>query len=144
MSERHIMPWRRRGFLPAFFDLDIENFFDNFYDLFNPQTIKIDMKETEKEYIIEADLPGYDKNNIEIHHEGNMLTISGKQDEIVEEKHENYIHRERRRGSFSRTIPLPENIEADKIKASYNNGVLRLVLPKINPSKPQGRKIEIE
>lgn len=144
MHERHLMPWRRRGLLPAFFDLDIENFFDNFYDFLNPSAIRIDMKETEKEYILEADLPGFDKNNIEIHHEGNMLTISGKQDEIVEEKRENYIHKERRRGSFSRTIPLPDNVDADNIKASYTNGVLRLILPKINPSKPKGRKIDIE
>ncbi|HHW02426.1 MAG TPA: Hsp20/alpha crystallin family protein [Thermoanaerobacterales bacterium] len=144
MRGRGLVPWRRRGgLLPGFFDFgfDFEDFFDNF---FNMQPVRADMRETEKEYIVEADLPGYDKNNIEIRFENNMLTISAQQDETTEEKGENYIHRERRRGSFSRTIPVPENVNGDAIKASFNNGVLQIILPKLTPSKPQGRKIDID
>jgi len=144
MRGRGLIPWRRKGgFLPGFFDfgVDFDDFFENF---FNIQSVKADMRETENEYIVEADLPGYDKNNIEIRFENNLLTIAAQQDETTEEKGDNYIHRERRRGSFSRSIPVPENVNGDAIKASFNNGVLRLILPKVTPSKPQGRKIDID
>ncbi|MCG0276451.1 MAG: Hsp20/alpha crystallin family protein [Thermosediminibacteraceae bacterium] len=144
MRGRELMPWRRRSFFPNIFEFDVENFLDNFFDFFYPQSIRIDMRETEKEYIIEADMPGYEKNSIEIRYENDMLTISAQQDEFTEEKTDHYIHRERRRGSFRRTIPVPDNVDAENIKASYNNGVLRIILPKINPSKPSGRRIEIE
>ncbi|TYP53301.1 Hsp20/alpha crystallin family protein [Thermosediminibacter litoriperuensis] len=144
MRGRDLSPWRRRSFFPAVFEFDVESFLDNFFDSIYPQAIRIDMRETESEYIVEADMPGYDKNSIEIRYENNLLTISGQQDEFTEEKRDNYIHRERRRGSFRRTIPVPENVDAEKIKASYNNGVLRVILPKITPSKPTGRRIEIE
>lgn len=140
MRGRDLMPWRRRSLLPGLFDFDM----DDFFDLFNFQTIKTDLRETENEYILEADLPGFDKSGIEIRHEGNILTISAQQNEDVEEKNENYIHRERRRGSFQRSFTLPDNVNHDAIKASFNNGVLRIVLPKTAPSRPNGRIIDIE
>jgi HSP20 family protein len=142
MRGRGLVPWRRKGLLPGFFDFGFD--FDDLFDFFNFQPVKVDMKETENEYIVEADLPGYDKNGIEIRYEDNLLTISAEQNEITEEKGDNYIHRERRRGSFSRSIPVPENVNGDAIKASFNNGVLRVTLPKVTPSKPKGRKIDIE
>jgi len=144
MRGRDLIPWRRRGFFPSIFEFDVENFLDNFFDFFGPQSIRIDMRETESEYIVEADMPGFDKNSIEIRCDDSTLTISGQQDEITEEKTDNYIHRERRRGSFSRTIPMPENADPENIKASYNNGVLKITIPKRKPSKPYGRRIEIE
>ncbi|ADL08647.1 Hsp20/alpha crystallin family protein [Thermosediminibacter oceani] len=144
MRGRELFPWRRKSFFPAVFEFDVENFLDSFFDFFSPQAIRIDMRETESEYIVEADMPGYDKNSIDIRYENNLLTISAQHDEFTEEKRDNYIHRERRRGSFRRTIPVPENVDAEKIRASYNNGVLQVILPKITPSKPTGRRIEIE
>jgi HSP20 family protein len=141
MRSRDIMPWRRKGLLPGFLNFGLD--FDDFFDAFSPQHIKADLKETEQDYIVEADLPGYDKNGIEIRFEDDMLIISAEQDEITEEKGDNYIHRERRRGSFSRSIPIPKNVNSDAIKANYKDGVLRVVLPKVTPSKPKGRKIDI-
>lgn len=140
MRGRDLIPWRRRGLLPSFFDFDM----DDIFDLFNFHSIKTDLRETENEYILEADLPGFEKSGIEIRNEGNMLTITAKQDETTEEKSKNYIHRERRRGSFQRTIPLPDNVNSEAIKASFNNGVLKLILPKTSPSKSSGRIIDIE
>jgi len=141
MRGRDLIPWRRKSLFPSFFDnFDI----DDVFDLFNFQPIKTDLRETENEYILEADLPGYDKSGIEIRQEGNMLTISAQQNETVEEKNENYIHRERRRGSFQRSFTIPDNVNPDAIKANFNNGVLRIVLPKTTPSKPFGRVIDID
>lgn len=139
-----LTPWkRRRGLLPSFFDIGPD--IDDFFDPFSFQTVRTDLKETENEYILEADLPGCNKNEIEIRYdEEGTLTISAQQDEETEEKGENYIHRERRKGSFRRTIPVPNNVDSDAIRATYSNGVLKVILPKIKPSKPKGKKIDIE
>lgn len=140
MQHRGLIPWRKRGLMPGLFDfsLDLDDFFDA---MTNP--IRADLRETDTEYILEADLPGYDKEGIEVHYEDKLLTISAKQDNITEEKGENYIRRERRQGSFSRSIPIPEDVDSEKIKASFNRGVLQVILPKVAPSRPRGRKIDI-
>jgi len=142
MRNKGLIPWRRRGLLPSFFDLttDVDDFFDFF--TFNP--VKADLLENEREYIVEADLPGYDKNNIEIRFENNLLTISAQQDELTEEKDDNYIQRERRQGSFSRSLAIPDNVANDAITASFKDGVLRVILPKKTPSEPQGKIIDID
>ncbi len=142
MRDRGLIPRRRRGLLPAFFDLAFDT--DDFFDMFNLSPVKADLRETENEFIVEADLPGYNKENIEIRYEDNMLTISAKYDEVMEEKGESFIQRERRRGNYSRSIAIPSNVKEDEIKASFNNGVLKVVLPKIEPSKPRGRIIDID
>jgi len=141
MRNRGLVPWRRKGFLPSVFDVFDS---DDFFDLFNLNPVKTDLRETENEYIVEADLPGYNKENIEISFEDDILTISAKYDEVSEEKGESFIHRERRRGNYSRSIPIPSNVDSDKIKASFNNGVLKVILPKLETSKPRGRIIDIE
>lgn len=140
MRDKGLLPWRRRdSILPSFFDFG----FDDFFDMFSAP-VKLDVRETENEYIVEVDLPGYDKKDIEIRCEENLLTISGKQNEVIEEKGDNYIHRERRQGNFSRSVPLPQNINSDAITACFNNGVLTINLPKTTPSKPKGKIIDIE
>ncbi|HHY04774.1 MAG TPA: Hsp20/alpha crystallin family protein [Thermoanaerobacterales bacterium] len=142
MRGKGIVPWRRKGLLPGFFDFNFD--VDDFFDMFNYQSFRADLKETENEYILEADLPGCDKNSIEIVYDDHNLTISAEHSETTEESGENYIHKERRRGSFSRTISVPENVNGEKISAKFENGVLQVIMPKISPSKPQGRKIDIE
>ncbi|HHV18295.1 MAG TPA: Hsp20/alpha crystallin family protein [Thermoanaerobacterales bacterium] len=142
MRGKGLVPWRRRGLLPTFFDLAFDT--DDFFDIFNLSPVKADLRETEKEYIVEADLPGYNKDNIEIRYENDLLTISAKYDEVTEEKSESFIQRERRRGNYSRSIPIPNNVKSDAIKASFDNGVLKVILPKVEPSKPSGRIIDID
>lgn len=138
-----LVPWRRKGLLPSFFDMGFPEV-DEFFDLLNFHPMRTDLRETEDEYILEADLPGCDKNNIEIRYEDGNLTVSAKQKEEREEKAENYLRRERRQGKFCRTIPVPENVDDEKINASFENGVLTVVMPKKTPSKPSGRIIDIE
>lgn len=106
---------------------------------------KTDIIDNGKEYILEADLPGFKKEDIHISTEDGYLTIQAERREEIEEKRESvgYIRRERSYGSFSRTFDI-SSIDEDKIKASFKNGVLKLILPKQNQKILSSRRIEIE
>jgi HSP20 family protein len=92
--------------------------------------------------VIKADLPGIDPKEVSISVTGNQLTIEGerKQEEKKEEK--DYFYREVAYGKFTRTMTLPEGVDADKVKASYKNGVLEITMPA--PKQVTGKKIQIE
>ncbi len=142
MRRKGLIPWRRRGLLPGFYSLSIDD--DDFFDTFHLSPIKANLQETEKEYIVEADLPGYSKDDVDIRYENDVLTISAKYEEIAKEKGETFIQRECRRTNCSRSFYMPSNVKSDAIKASFSNGVLKVVLPKVEPTRPGGRTIEIE
>lgn len=95
----------------------------------------VDMMETDNEYLIEAELPGLTKKDIQINCHDNVLTIEGerKQEEKKEEK--GYLRNERYYGSFKRSIMLPASIVDDKIKATFKDGVLEIKVPKAEKSK---------
>ena len=80
---------------------------------------RIDISETDSEYKIEAELPGINQKEIDVKIDNNILTIKGKKEDIKEEKEKNYHLRERYYGAFQRSISLPNNIEPEKIKASF-------------------------
>lgn len=95
----------------------------------------VDVRENEKAYVIEAELPGFDEKDIEVRLEGNNLTIGSKK--TVEKNEEkdaagegNFLIRERRFSSFSRSFKLPENTDNESISASFKNGVLSLEIGK--------------
>ena len=102
---------------------------------------RIDISETDNEYKIEAELPGINQKEIDVKIDNNILTIKGKKEDIKEEKEKNYHLRERYYGAFQRSISLPNNIEPEKIKASFENGVLNISVPKNDKRTP--KKIEI-
>ena len=108
----------------------------------------VDVRETEKAYVLEAELPGYDEKDISIRLDGNNLTIESKKTESrEEEKNEenrengNYLIRERRVSSFSRSFKLPENADNEGITASFRNGVLFMEIGK--RAEAQTRVIQI-
>jgi HSP20 family protein len=105
----------------------------------------MDIQETENEYVLEMDLPGYDEKNIEVHVDGSSLTIASKHEEKQEKKSgENqgtYILRERRINSFSRSFKLPENADPETVNAAFKNGILTLQIKK--RSETQKRTIQI-
>lgn len=106
----------------------------------------VDVRETEKAYELEMDLPGYDEKNIEVHVDGGSLTISSKQEDSREEKKNSkedgtYILRERRINTFSRSFKLPENADSESVKAEFKNGVLKLEIHK--RAEAQKRVIQI-
>ena len=93
-------------------------------------------------YVVRADLPGFRKEDISIGIEGDRLTLSAERKEEVNEDKKDYVRRERRYGAYSRSFDI-EGIDADKVSASYNDGVLELELPKLPEAKPETRKIEV-
>jgi HSP20 family protein len=108
-----------------------------------PQELALDMYETDDNLVVEASLPGFKPDEVDISVEGSTLTIKGEHEENREEEQEGKYHfRERRYGSFQRTVSLPADIKADEAEASFENGVLKLTLPKLEESKP--RRIQVK
>jgi HSP20 family protein len=103
--------------------------------------IALDVAETDEEYIVKASLPGINPDDLEVTYDSNVLTIKGEiqKDEELEEGR--YHMRERRYGSFSRSISLPYSVKADGIEASYQSGILKLTLPKSEDAKPKKIKV---
>lgn len=130
------------------FDLDrvFENFFNDsvFPSYFSHSgMMKVDIRDDGDKFVLETELPGVSKENINIDIEDGRLSISVSQQEQSEDKRENYIRRERRCSSMQRSFAL-DNVAADKITAKLENGLLTLNLPKLEPNKPIGRKVDIE
>ena len=97
----------------------------------------VDIEECDDSYVLHADIPGVDEKAIELSiHEGTLF-ISGKRDETVEEKDKGRVVRERRYGAFQRRFRLGPHIDASKIAANYNQGVLTVTLPKKGEAKPR-------
>lgn len=100
------------------------------------------VKERSDAFVIEADVPGVKENDLDIALSGNRLTLNGKRDESRREEGETYFGYERQYGSFSRTFTLPEGVDHDRITAELDNGVLSVLLPKKESSRP--RKITLK
>ncbi len=106
------------------------------------ETFPIDVIDEGDSIKIVADLPGFNKEDIEIWVEDGDLVIKAVRKEEKEEKAENYIRRERRFGEVYRKIAIPVEVDVDKIKATYNNGILEIVLPKTEKAKKKVIKVE--
>ncbi len=100
-----------------------------------------DVRETEDAYLIEADLPGFDEDDVDVSVSGNRLTVSGKRENKSESKRESYYYSERSYGSFSRSFVLPDGTDSERIEADMKNGVLTLQVPKAAATQP--RKIQL-
>ncbi|MBE5758676.1 MAG: Hsp20/alpha crystallin family protein [Clostridiales bacterium] len=138
-----LTPYRRNQELYdpfRMFDEMEKNFFRT-----RENSFKVDIRDEKDHYLLEADMPGVAKENISIDVAGGFLTISAKREQNTEEKDEKtgYMRRERSYGSFSRSFDM-SGIREEDIKANYENGVLKLVLPKENTETPTSRRIAIE
>ncbi len=102
----------------------------------------VDLREEEKRFVIEADLPGVKKEDIQIEVENSILTLRGERRFENETKRENYHRIERAYGKFVRSFTLPSRVDASQISASHNGGILEVVVPKAKESLPQ--RIEIK
>jgi len=102
----------------------------------------LDMAENEKTVTVRAELPGVDASAIDITVTGDRLTISGDKKEATERKEKDYVHRESRWGSFSRTVQLPAGVDPQQVEAEYDNGVLTVTLLKTPGAV--AKKIEVK
>lgn len=146
-----IVPFARRGSgIQKYNDLfDIEGIFEGFFnDRFfpalykNSAQMKVDVKENENEFILEAELPGIKKEDVNLQIDDDRLTISVQRNEQTDEEKDNYIRRERSYSSVIRSFAIP-NIETDNVNAKYENGMLFITLPKKQQKAIKGKQIEI-
>jgi len=100
-----------------------------------------DLEDTEGHYLFALDLPGINKDDIQIDISGNQLTISGERQEEKRQDKDSQRYVERRYGSFTRSFTLPSEVDADKVEANYDNGVLRIAVPKTEKTKRSHIKI---
>jgi HSP20 family protein len=106
---------------------------------------RVDVREEDERYLLEAELPGFTESDVDVKVEDNLLTISSRKEENKEEKKEEksgtYLVRERRSSSFSRSFVLPRDVDSQKIHGSFADGVLTLTLEKSPEAKPREIKI---
>ncbi|MBV8956267.1 MAG: Hsp20/alpha crystallin family protein [Solirubrobacterales bacterium] len=101
----------------------------------------MDLVETDEDFVLRADLPGLTEKDVHIELEDNVLTISGERKAEHEERKEGYYRVERSSGTFSRSLTLPEGVDPEAVKASFDRGVLEVRVPKPEERKP--RKVAI-
>ncbi|HEY1511505.1 MAG TPA: Hsp20/alpha crystallin family protein [Solirubrobacteraceae bacterium] len=104
-------------------------------------TPAMDLVETDEHYVLKADLPGVAESDVKIELDDSVLTVSGERKAGHEENKQGYYRVERSYGAFTRTLTLPEGVDGDSIKASFDKGVLEVRIPK--PEQRQPRKVEI-
>jgi HSP20 family protein len=124
-----------------------EDFYNLLDDFFTPRSLErgtfmLDVSETEKEFIIEAELPGVKKEDIQLELIDGRLTISVNREDSTEDKRGNYIHKERRLSSMRRSVYLAD-ANPENIKAKMDNGILNITIQK-EEKKINSRKIDIE
>jgi HSP20 family protein len=101
----------------------------------------MDLVETDEHFVLRADLPGVDENDVKVELEDSVLSISGERRHEQEVKKGGYYRIERATGSFARTLTLPDGIDADAVQASFDKGVLEVRIPK--PAERQPRRVAI-
>lgn len=143
----HLVPFRnqRRG-------RDLDTLFERFFNdpIFGDHRmapaiqsgIKVDIQEEDDKYLMEAEIPGFTKEQINIHYDNDHLIISAEKEDEVKEEKDNYICRERKMGRVSRSFHV-KDIDPGKIEAKYENGILKVTIPK-DPQKETRKQIEIK
>lgn len=128
---------------------DMDRLFETFFGT-QPQTTEdfwrpaIDIEENNGNLMVRAEIPGMNKENIKVSVKEDMLKISGERKQENETKEKTFHRIERSYGKFERIIRLPSEVDADKVKASYKDGVLNVTLPKPESMKPKQIDVEIK
>lgn len=166
MALKELIPWKKSGSELALrqdaminpfdaFRREMDHLFDGFLSEWPMRSSLLDrrignflpqveLSETEKEIRVTAELPGMDEKEVEVTLTQGALTIKGEKREEHEENKRNFHHSELRYGMFERSIQLPADIDADKAKASFKKGVLKITLPKTAEAQSNRRRIPVE
>lgn len=105
------------------------------------ESVPIDIEDTGDSFVLTADLPGYQSDDIDVELAGESVTISATRDEETEDEQERYVRRERRRHSVTRSVRLPGEVDEAETEADFNNGVLTVTFPKRDVNN--GRSIPV-
>ena len=140
-----LIKWVPKNSILSYFN-DVDRMFDNMLiqpsDSFNQESFRpsMDVIENESQYIIEFDLPGVEKKDVEVNSSDGILTIIA---ERKNEKNKSYIQQESQYGIYKRSFELLNTMQEDKIKANFKRGVLTLIVPKVEEVQPSIKKIAI-
>ena len=107
-------------------------------------TPSVDINETKEAYVVKGELPGVDKDNVDISIEDNLLVIRGEKKVETESDEDKFHRKECVYGSFERSFSLPKQVDVNKVEASFKNGVLKLNIPKAEEAKPKQIQVEIK
>ena len=143
-----LIPWLGRTEVDRFRG-EMDRLFDDFFSWSPFRSLErgdwmpaVDMSEDQKQIVVHAEIPGMDIKDIDISLNGRILTVQGERKQEREEKDKNYHRIGRKYGSFSRSFELPADVDGDKVKAIYKDGVLTLNLPKTKEQTV--KKIEVK
>jgi HSP20 family protein len=148
MNEKKMKVWEPFRDLVSMRD-DMDRLFETFFGT-QPQSMgdfwrpAIDIEENNGNLMVRAEIPGMTKEDIKVSVQEDLLTISGERKQENETKDKTYHRIERCYGKFRRMIRLPAQVDADKVKASYKDGVLKVTLPKPESLKPKHIDVEIK
>lgn len=159
MANRDLTPWTgSRGLTPferdplASFHRQVDRLFDNVFAPLESRSFgsaaagtwpSVDVHETDQAYRVTAELPGLEQKDVEVSLRDNALTISGEKREEYKTEDGGRTYAERTFGRFQRTIPLETEVDADKVQASFKNGVLTVEAPKNPAARDKTRRIEV-
>ena len=156
LIQKKNIPVSRGNIMSPFYSLqkEINRIFDDYFSELVPDkwfkeeslsfVPNVDIKEKDKELLVTAELPGMDAEDIDISISDDVLTLRGEKKEEKEEKEGDYYHRELSYGSFHRDIPLPTEVETDKVEAEFKKGVLKVHLPKKPEEQRKAKKIQVK
>ena len=126
---------RMPSFFEDFFNKPLLDLFDGGFPSRKMNVPAVNITERKEDYLVSLAAPGFRKEDFKIDVEGNMLTISSEKEEENEEKDEKYTRQEYSYSSFERRFTLPDEVNKDKIDAHYEDGILKLILPKKEEAK---------
>lgn len=140
-----LVPWN------PFRDIDnmgreMTSFFENSpFGVFGKATSpRVDVYQTENEVILKAEIPGVTKEDLNVYVDENSIRLSGQTRKNDEFKDDNIYRTERYFGTFSRTIPLPVEVRSENARADYKDGILSITVPKVDPVRMKGRRVDIQ
>ncbi len=145
-----LVPWRPYGEISPF-RKEMDDLWSRFFGetpfarrLTEEWSPSVDISETEESFVIKAELPGLEAKDVNVSISGDLLIIKGEKKKEEEEKDEHHYCAERYYGSFQRTFQLPTGVHGDKIEATFDKGVLKVTLPRIEEAKKKEIEIKVK
>ena len=146
-----LVPWRPFGGELSSFRREMDRIWDRFLGetpfakvLSEEWAPSVDVSETKDNFVLKAELPGLEAKDVNVAISGNLLTIKGEKKKEEEEKDEHHYCAERYYGSFQRVFQLPTSIQADKVEATFDKGVLKVTIPKAEEAKKKEIEVKVK